>query len=330
MTLLHLISNEVIKMLRKRRFQVVLAILLALVAVFSYAEQQANHALAKQLGTTDWHIQLQQEITNDQNRLQSPFLSSADKAGIQATIQESQFELNHNINPYAPGAPSFMKTFMDEGIILLIPLFVVVIATDMVSSEFANGTIKVLLTRGVSRLMVIGSKFVALILLTAMLVGAIAIASYAVSGLFFGYAGFGLPILFGFHAQSNGYVDLSHVYTIPQWKYLLMTYGLGFYACVAVGCYSFLVSTLVRSTASGMGIMMAALIAGALLTSLASDWHAAKYLPVVNLPLSGYLNGSPPPIAGMTFTFSIWDLAITSVVSILFSFVVFVRRDVMS
>lgn len=329
MIFLHLVTNEITKMLRKRRFQVVLLILVALVAVFSYAEQQAAIKLAHQLGTTDWHVRLQQEITRQTNHLHSPFLSDAEKAGIQATIQEAQYELNHNINPAAPGAATFMRTFMDEGILLLIPLLVIVIASDMVSSEMSGGTIKMLLTRGVSRFKVLAGKLVALFLLTAMLIGAVAVSSYTVSGLFFGYQGFGMPILMGYHTTSTGYVDLGHVFTVPQWEYLLMTFGFGFFVCLSVACLAFMVSTLVRSTASSMGIMMAALIAGMLLSRLATNWTAAKYLPVVNLQLSGYLNGSPPPVAGMTFPFSVTILAVWSVLAIVVSFAVFVRRDVM-
>lgn len=162
-----------------------------------------------------------------------------------------------------------------------------------------------------------------------MMMAFIAVASYGISGLFFGYQGFGLPTLFGYHVTVTGYVNLSHVYTIPQWKYLVMTYGLGFFSCLSIACLSFLVSTLVRSTASGIGIMMASLIAGTLLSSLANNWTLAKFLPVVNLALSDYINGSPPPIAGMTFAFSVSDLAISSIVAITMSFAVFTRKDIM-
>ncbi|GMA50841.1 ABC transporter permease [Alicyclobacillus contaminans] len=325
----HLIANEVMKMLRKRRFQVVLLILFALMAVFSYAEKQAANTLARQLGTADWHVRLQHQITEATNRLRSPLLSAAEKAGLQATIQEGQYELAHDINPYAPGAPSFMKTFMDEGITLLVPLFVIVIASDMVSSELSGGTIKMLLTRGVSRAKVLASKLVALVLLVALLLSAIAVSSYLISGLFFGYQGWGLPVLMGFHTTASGTVDVGHVYTVPQWKYLCMTFGLGFFVCLCIACLSFMVSTLVQSTASSMGIMMAALIAGTLLTTLATSWTAAKYLPVVNLQLSGYLNGSPPPLAGMTFSFSLCVLLIWAALAIVVSFLVFTRRDIM-
>jgi ABC-2 type transport system permease protein len=329
MIFLHLVANEITKMLRKRRFQVVLVILLALMAVFSYAEQQAASKLAEQLGTTDWHSRLQQQITSQTNHLHSPFLSDAAKAGIQATISQGQYELNHNINPFAPGAASFMRSFMDEGITLLVPMLVIVIASDMVSSEMSGGTIKMLLTRGVSRFKVLASKLIALFLLVAMLIGAVAVSSYAISGIFFGYQGFGLPVLMGFHTSATGFVDIGHVYTIPQWKYLFMTFGLGFFTCLCIACLAFMVSTLVRSTASSMGIMMAALISGTLLSALANSWTTAKYIPVVNLQLSGYLNGSPPPIAGMTFPFSMAVLTIWSLLAIAVSFGVFIRRDVM-
>jgi ABC-2 type transport system permease protein len=324
-----LVFNEIIKMLRKRRFQVVLAILVVLMAVFSYAERQAADVRLDHIGTTDWHVRLAQEITHDKNRLNSPFLSDAEKMGLQVSLSEAQYELSHNINPYTPGAPSFMHSFMDEGITLLVPLFVIVIAADIVSSEMSAGTIKVLLTRGVSRTRVLCSKLVALFLLVAMLFAAMAIVSYLVSGLFFGYEGFGLPVVMGFHATANGTVDLSHVYTVYQWQYLFMSFGLGFIACLAVASLSFLVSTLVKSTASSMGIMMAALIAGSLLTALAGSWTTAKYLPVVNLRLISYLNGQPPPVEGMTFTFSLVVLAIWSVVALLLSFQVFSRKDMM-
>lgn len=329
MIFLHLVGNEIVKMLRKRRFQVVLAILFVLMAVFSYAEKQASDVLARQLGTTDWHVHLQQELTHDTNRLNSPFMSAAEKAAIQATIREGQYELAHNINPASPGAPTFMRSFMDQGVTLLIPLLVIVIASDMVSSEMSTGTVKMLLTRGVSRAKVLLSKLCALFFLVAMLLAAVAVSAYAISGLFFGYAGFGLPILMGFHTTANGFVDASHVYTLPTWKYLLMTFGLGFFSCLSIACLAFMVSTLVRSTASSMGIMLATLIAGTLLTALASNWTPAKYLPVVNLQLIGYLNGSPPPVAGMTFGFSISTLTLWALASLITSFTVFVRRDMM-
>jgi ABC-2 type transport system permease protein len=324
-----LVLNEVTKMIRKRRFQVVLGILAVLLALFAYAENQTALKMQRQLGTADWRVQLQHQIVNQQNRLKSPLLSSAQKSLIQARLTEYKYYLDHDINPSAPGAPTFMRTFIDEGISLLIPLFVVVIASDIVSSEMSGGTIKLLLTRPVSRARILASKLVALVLLLALLMAIIAILSYLISGIFFGYRGFDLPVLIGFQTAENGTVDVSHVHMVAQWQYLFMSYGLAFFVCLCVGALSFMVSVLVRSTASSMGIMIAALIAGTLLTGLAGNWTPAKYLPVVHLKLSGYLMGNPPPFEGVTFPFSLSVLTVWAFLAVIVSFVVFSRKDMM-
>ena len=97
---------------------------------------------------------------------------------------------------------------------------------------------------------------------------------------------------------------------ISQWKFLLMDFGLVWFVAVVVGTLSFMLSVLIRSTAAGMGIMLAALISGSILSTMVSSWESAKYLFMVNLNLTGYLSGIAPPIDGMTLLFSISVLAI--------------------
>ena len=109
-----------------------------------------------------------------------------------------------------------------------------------------------------------------------------------------------------------------------------MEYGLAWYACLAVACISFMVSVLIRSTAAGMGIMVAALIAGTILTNMVSSWESAKYFFMVNLNLTDYLSGTLPPIQGMNLTFSMITLGVWSLLALLISYSVFIRRDVLA
>ena len=87
----------------------------------------------------------------------------------------------------------------------------------------------------------------------------------------------------------------------------------GLWSCLVCGgcCRNpfIYVSVLIRSTAAGMGIMLAALVSGSILSAMVSSWESAKYLFMVNLNLTGYLNGMAPPIEGMTLLFSIGVLA---------------------
>ena len=135
------------------------------------------------------------------------------------------------------------------------------------------------------------------------------------------------PVITGFSAQA-GNLDTSHVRMISQWKFLLMDFGLVWFVAVVVGTLSFMLSVLIRSTAAGMGIMLAALVSGSILSTMVSSWESAKYLFMVNLNLTGYLSGIAPPIEGMTLLFSISVLAIWWLLALFVSFFVFTRQDV--
>lgn len=89
-----------------------------------------------------------------------------------------------------------------------------------------------------------------------------------------------------------------------------------------------MLSVLLRSTAAVMGIMLAALISGAILSNMVSSWTSAKYLFMVNLRLTSYISGMAPPIDEMTLSFSMTVLATWALVALIVSFYVFTKRDV--
>lgn len=218
---------------------------------------------------------------------------------------------------------------MDQAVSLFLPMIIVVLAVDLVSAEYSEGTIKLLLTRPVRRWKVLTSKYITLLLFTSLTVLMTLLLAYLISGVVFGYAGWDLPVLTGFDV-TGGELVTSAVFMLPQWKYLLMQYGLGWFVCIVVGTITFMVSVLVRSAAAGMGIMMAALISGTILTQMASTWESSKYLFVVNLQLTDYLAGTLPPIKGMTLPFSLAVLSVWAVAALIVAYAVFIRRDVAS
>ncbi len=326
-SLLGLIHNETLKLLRRRRFLVVVLILAVLIPIFTYAQYKNVQTAQERLGTTDWRALLQQQIVDMQNRLSSSRLPDEWRDWLKVRIQQQQYYLDHDIDPNAPGAPTFARGFMDQAVSLFLPMIIVVLAVDLVSAEFSEGTIKLLLTRPVPRWKVLLGKYLTLVLFVSLAVLLSFVMAWAISGVVFGYAGWDMPVLTGF-AFVGGELDTSGVFMLPQWQYLLMQYGLGWYVCLVVGTISFMVSVLVRSAAAGMGIMMAALISGSILTQMASSWESAKYLFVVNLELTNYLAGTLPPIKGMTLPFSLTVLTVWAALALIVAFVVFVRRDV--
>lgn len=324
-----LVYNEMLKMVRKKRIYVICLILIVLIPIFTYAQYTSVQNAIKQLGTSDWRTVLQQRIIDQQNRLASSRIPEEWRAMVKVNIQQMQYYLEKDINPAAPGAPTFMREFIQQGVGLFLPLLVVILASDIVSSEHGGGTIKLLLTRPVPRWKILLSKYLALLFSISFMLLITGATCYAISGIVFGYAGWDLPVITGFE-ERNGQLITDHVHILPQWKYILMAFGLAWFSCIAVGTISFMVSVLLRSTAASMGTMLAAVISGGLLVQLAPTWNEVKYLAFTNLQLTNYLSGAPTMVEGMTLPFSLTVLSIWSILSLIIAFVVFMRRDILA
>ena len=322
-----LIQNEMMKLLARKRFTVIAIIVAILVALFTYAQYKQTQEQQEKLGSTDWRVAVQTQIIDLTNRLSSSRMSDDQRERFQITVKQQQYYLDHDINPSEPGAPTFVRMFIENAGSMFIPLLVMVIASDLVSSEHSLGSIKLLLTRPVKRWRILLSKYITLLFSISIILAIVGVLSYFISGFVFGFKGINAPILTGFTAD-NGILDTSNVRMISQWEFILMDFGLVWFVSVVVGTLSFMLSVLIRSTAAGMGIMLAALISGSILSTMISSWQSAKYLFMVNINLTGYLNGISPPIAGMTLLFSISVLAIWWVLSLFVSFFVFTRQDV--
>lgn len=315
------------KLIAKKRLIVITIIIGVLVVLFTYAQYKTVQTQREKLGTSDWRTILQQKIVDTQNRLSSSQMQEDWKKQLQVTLKQEQYYLDHDINPSEPGAPTFIRIFLENSIDLFIPLMVMVIASDLVSSEHSLGSIKLLLTRPVKRWKVLLSKYITLCLAVSLIVALAGILSYLISGIVFGYKGWGTPILTGFNVTESG-LNTSNVKLITLWQYLLMDFGLVWFVAVVVGTLSFMLSVLIRSTAAGMGVMLAALISGAILNSMVSSWESAKYFFMVNLTLTDYIRGNAPPIQGMTLSFSLLVLLVWWAAALFVSFFVFTKKDV--
>ncbi|WP_071396503.1 ABC transporter permease subunit [Bacillus tuaregi] len=324
--MIKLVQNEMMKILARKRLIVIALITAVLVGLFTYAQYKQTMERQEKLGT-DWRAQVQAQVVDISNRLSSSRMSEDLRERLQITLKQSQYYLDHDINPNEPGAPSFVRMFIENSGSMFIPLLVMVIASDLVSSEHTLGSIKLLLTRPVKRWRILSSKYIALVLSISIIIAVVGLLAYLISGLVFGYKGMNAPILTGFTAEG-GSLDTSQVRLISQWKFIFMDFGLVWFVAIVIGTLSFMLSVLIRSTAAGMGIMLAALISGSILSNMVSAWEFAKYLFMVNLNLTGYLSGAAPPIEGMTLLFSITLLAFWWLAGFIVSFLVFTNQDV--
>ena len=326
---LHLIYNESEKIYRKKRAFVIMLILLVLIPIFVYAQYREVQTTMKRLGTSDWRVSLQQQIVDTQNRLNNSRLPEEWREWLKVRIEQQQYYLDHDINPNAPGAPTFTRAFIEQGITLFVPLLVMIVAIDIVSGERSDGTIKMLLTRPVRRWKVLLSKYVTMLLFVSLILLLVGIIAYLLSGIVFGYSGWMLPVLTGFVIENES-LNTNFVHLVPQWMYVMMAYGLAWFVAVVIGTISFMISVLIRNTPAGMGVMLAGLIAGNILSNFATSWEGAKYIFSVNLSLTDYLSGQLPALKGLSMSFSLLNLTAWAAVSLFVSFFVFTKQDMTS
>ncbi len=321
-----LVENEILKFARQRRFRVVVLILVALIGLIVFAQSRGRERF---LAGKDWHVEAQERMARIQNWLRDGRMPPSQQRWARFELDRMRYHLERDINPDAISGPLFARGFANAASYLLLPLLAIVFASDVVSAEFQQGTIKLLLTRPVGRARVLASKLAALLLAITLTVLFGGVVAYLFGGIAYGYGGWEAPVLTGFRVSGER-LDPAAVRSIALWKDTVLAYGLAWYAALCVGAIGLLTSVLLRSTAAAMGTMLAALIAGTILPRLAPSWEAQKYLFVTNLPLPDYYSGSPPPITGLTVVFGAVVLAVWAAAALCTGFAVFVKRDVLA
>ncbi len=160
-----------------------------------------------------------------------------------------------------------MRVFFSQGTTLVLPLFIIVLMADIVSGEHNDGTVKTLLSRPVRRFKILLAKWLTTLLYTSILIFITAVISYVISGIVL-VGRMERPDSDRVPSLTDRTFSTDFVHTLPMWEYLLMSMGLSWFVVAAVGTIALMISVIVKNTATGIGIMMAVLISGPLLTSL--------------------------------------------------------------
>jgi ABC-2 type transport system permease protein len=318
-----LLQNETLKILRRRRFAVVIGILFAILAMVTYSQYRQLRFRANR----NWRAEIQQRVARYQETLRRGRMNETWARSVRAEVNRLQFYLDHDIEPDRPTAPLFVRSFANVAGFLLLPLLIAVLGSDIVSAESAEGTDKLLLTRPVRRWKILASKLVTLWIFATLTLFCGAILSYTIAAPVLPRAGWTAPMFTGFQV-TRGAFRLDAVRQLPLWRDTLIAYGLEWYALIAVATIALMLSVLFRSSAAAIGTMLAALVGGTILTRISPDWTTGKYLFVSALPLADYYTGQPPPYEEMTMTFCIALLAVWAAGALIVSFAVFTRRDV--
>jgi len=194
-------------------------------------------------------------------------------------------------------------------LIFVLNFICIIIAGDIVSSEFSSGTIKLLLIRPAKRIKILLAKYVAVIMFIVLVVTIHLLTSIIFGSIFF------YSSLLSF--------DGSLILTI------MLNYIFGFMEIVIVCSFAIMLSVVTRSSVFSVSVPIFIIMSFKLILEVMSHYNVqeGKYLLFANSNLSQYFSGRPL-FDGMTLNFSLLNITIHMVIFFALATVIFSRRDI--
>ena len=239
------------------------------------------------------------------------------KKTIRAEITLNQYNIDHDIAPMQTNVWKFLNQLIS--IYSLVSIFVVIIAGDIVSSEFSWGTIKLLLIRPASRAKVLYAKYITVLITALTFAALLFVAGYVIGGLFFGFNGADQPHLYmSPDAEIQSVSIMSHDF---------LAHGLEFVSLMLFATMAFMISAAFRSSIMSIAFSLLFMLIGTELLKMLGTYDWAKYVLMANTKLISHIEG-PVMYEGTTMAFSVTMLAIYFVVFHAIAWFSFTKRDV--
>ncbi|QHS21523.1 ABC transporter permease subunit [Virgibacillus sp. MSP4-1] len=331
MKLFSLVHNENIKVFKRIRTWIMFGIMAFAVLLMAFLMHQGGQ-------NQDWEQRAQDEIQRYEDQIeainesmqQAENQDNSDQAqqvmpnaeeeisSIQGQIDRLESHLEEGKNPYERNVWTFMSD--STGLIALISLFVVIVAADIVASEFSWGTIKMLMIRPFTRGEILLSKFITVVLFQMIILALLFITSWLIGGMYFGFA----PIDYESITFTNSGQMEAETVSIE----ILKIYGVEFIRLLVIASLAFMISTIMRSNTFAIGIGVFILLSGNIITGLLRQYEWGKYVLFPNLNLTQYIHNLSPPFEGMTLPFSIGVNAVYFVIFMVLTWYIFKKRDI--
>lgn len=263
----------------------------------------------------DWRTVVEEELKMNKEALAEGDIDTEYLSYLEDSIAIAEYRLAENV---APAQSESLVNFMSFGVGLIsfVTLFSVVVAASIVSSEFSTGTIKMLLTRPVSRAKILTSK-----LLTTFVFGFFMIA---LAGLLTAIVGL---VLFGVGTGVELEVANGVIKEVNVWGNLFEKAYLSLGDFTMSILFAFLIGSVFRSSALAIGLTMFLSFSGSVVVMLLSKYWFAKYIWLAHSDLTQYQTGYFM-IEGITMPLSLAVLAVYAVIFLLISYWSFTKRDV--
>lgn len=185
----------------------------------------------------------------------------------------NKYLLNNNIKPLQGNdftSYSTLQIFFSLCSIILVCIIVAILTADIVSGECTPPTLKVLLSRPISRWKVHFAKFIAALCSSLVIIISIELILYLLAGIIFGFQNMSYPMAVGTKfkedlarvaiMQKNYAAIVGSTYLIPLWAYLLRSLLMQILFITAAASFCFLLSSVLKSSSLSMTLSIILII----------------------------------------------------------------------
>ncbi|QNO15951.1 ABC transporter permease subunit [Alkalicella caledoniensis] len=214
---------------------------------------------------------------------------------------------------------------------LLLPLVIVLVASETISGEYSLGTIKLLLIKPFTRVKLYLSKYTALMIYGLFVFAVVSIIGYIIGGFFVGFGGANLTRVVGMEFTGNNmsgwFHDYSGAFLVTNFQYILIMLGLFLVLLTAIVAFSMLISVFTKSATISLVATMGLVIFGNILSALMRNFSASKYLLTTHINILNYLEGGLV-VPGITLTFSVVVILVYTAICLVAGVYSFKRKDI--
>ena len=305
--LLNLIQNEWMKIWQKKSSWITIIVFIAIIAGMLTLVKVAENTFMSD-----------ETIAEDEKQLQEIEAQLADPSLTEAEREDLEVEQEMIIVSIESSEPSTREGMVIEtyGMMALVTLMTIIVSSGIVSAEFSQGTIKMLLARPVKRWKILLSKYITVLLYSLLLTVILFGVTYITSSILFP------KVLEDTVTFSGGEVAANKVLG----KALYMMF-LGWINTVVISTLAFMIGTIFRSTSLAIGISIFLYFTGNTIVLFLTKYDFAKYILFANTDLTQYETGYVL-IDGLSMSFSATVIAVYAVLFLLLSFLSFIKRDV--
>lgn len=315
-----LVINENMKIYRRPRTWIFAGIMLFAILVTAIVSQQVS----PEVGEGEWRQKAEEQVLQNKESLMNiedvpgPFRSTAQDSLEKLNIR-LQYHIDHNLNPFEKNSWTFVNGAAVE-LVPLVAMFIIIIASNVIASDFSTGTIKMMLIRPHHRWSILLSKYVATAMYTLGMLVLLLAGSWLIGNLVFGFGSMG---------YTNAIVSNGHVIQETASIITLQILGLEFISMIVLMSMTFMLATVFRSNALAVaiGIFIGYVVS---LDMILAQLELTKYLFVTNMDLTYYLYNTQGKIEGTTFSFSIIVNSVYWLIFMITAWWIYQKRDVSS